>query len=199
MARFDNSYSRFVAMAKLVLPLASLALLATLFLFARSDNTPSTIPFAKVDLETLAREQRLEAPSFVTVTADGSELSFSAELVRPDLSEPDVINAEIIHGQLKFPDFSQIQLSADNGVINGPARLAELSGNVKLTTSSGYTIETDQIATLLDISKIESPGSVVATGPSGDLVAGALEITQNPQTKTYQLVFKNGVKLVYQP
>jgi lipopolysaccharide export system protein LptC len=199
MARFDNSYSKFVAFAKVALPLASLALLATLFLFARGKEIGMSIPYADVDLETLAREQRIEGPSFATVTRDGAQLEISADVVRPDLSTPDVINSTIVRGALRMPDNGSVTLKADDGVIDGPAQIAELSGHVEIETSTGYTITSERIATLLDVSKIESPGSVEATGPAGDLTAGSMEISQDPKTDAYLLVFKNGVKLIYQP
>ncbi|WP_066703319.1 LPS export ABC transporter periplasmic protein LptC [Celeribacter ethanolicus] len=199
MARFDNSYSKFVAFAKVALPLASLVLLATLFLFARGKEIGISIPYADVDLETLAREQRIEGPSFATVTRDGAELEISADVVRPDLSTPDVINSTIVRGALRMPDNGSVTLKADDGVIDGPAQIAELSGHVEIETSTGYTITSERIATLLDVSKIESPGTVEAAGPAGDLTAGSMEISQDPETDAYLLVFKNGVKLIYQP
>ena len=77
MARFDNFHSRLVARAKIFLPLTSLAILATLFLFSRSPDTVSDIPYARVDIESLAREQRLDGPTFATVTEDGAQLEIT--------------------------------------------------------------------------------------------------------------------------
>lgn len=199
MARFDNTYSKFVAFAKIALPLASLVLLATLFLFARDRDTSLSIPYADVDIETLAREQRVEGPSFATVTRDGSELEISADLVRPDLSTQDVINSNKVRGALRMTNKSSVTLQADDGVIDGPSQIAELSGHVEIETSTGYTITSDRVATMLDVSHIESPGSVDATGPAGDLTAGSMVISQDAETEAYLLVFKGGVKLVYQP
>ncbi|WP_321365554.1 LPS export ABC transporter periplasmic protein LptC [uncultured Celeribacter sp.] len=199
MARFDNTYSKFVAFAKIALPLASLVLLATLFLFARDRDTSLSIPYADVDIETLAREQRVEGPSFATVTRDGSELEISADLVRPDLSTKDVINSNKVRGALRMTNKSSVTLQADDGVIDGPSQIAELSGHVEIETSTGYTITSDRVATMLDVSHIESPGSVDATGPAGDLTAGSMVISQDAETEAYLLVFKGGVKLVYQP
>lgn len=199
MARFDNSYSKFVAFAKIVLPLASLAVLATLFLFARGREIGLSIPYAEVDIETLAREQRVEGPSFATVTEDGAELELSAELVRPDLSAQDVVNSATIRGALRLPSHGSVMLKADDGVIDGPSQIAELSGHVEVATSSGYTITSDRVAAMLDTSKIESPGTVEATGPAGELTAGSMEISKDPDEDAYLLVFKDGVSLVYQP
>lgn len=199
MARFDNTYSKFVAFAKIALPLASIAVLATLFLFARDHEIGLSIPYADVDIETLAHEQRVERPSFATVTRDGAELELSAELVRPDLSAKNVVNSSTIHGDLRLPQSGSVSLKADDGVIDSASQIAELSGHVEIETSTGYKITSQRIATLLDVSKIESPGTVDATGPAGDLTAGSMIISQDPETAAYLLVFKGGVKLVYQP
>ncbi|MCA0042079.1 LPS export ABC transporter periplasmic protein LptC [Celeribacter litoreus] len=199
MTRYDNSYSRFVAFAKVVLPLASLAILATLFLFARGRDLGLSIPYAEVDLETLAREQRLEGPAFSTVTADGAELTLSAAVVRPDLSAVNVVNSSDIRGSLRFPESGAVTLAADAGVIDGPSQIAELSGHVNVVTTTGYDINTERVAAQLDVSKIESPGEVNAIGPVGSLTAGSMELSQDTESGNYLLVFKKGVKLVYQP
>ncbi|WP_417250157.1 hypothetical protein [Celeribacter sp.] len=199
MARSDTTHSRFVAAAKLVLPLLSLGLLATLFLFARGQPYEMSIPFARVDLETLAREKRLDGPAFSTVTTDGAEIYLSADKVRPDLSDPDVVNSTAISGSVNLPDGSALTLEATRAVIDGPSRIAELAGDVLMTSSAGYIVSTDSIAAMLDVSRIESSGQVSATGPLGSLDAGHMVVSKDPETDTYLLVFKDGVKLVYQP
>lgn len=185
--------------AKIFLPLASLALLATIFLFARTGDDTPTLPFAQVELEALAREQRLDGPSFATVTEDGAELVLQAERVRPNTQAMDVVNSTAINGQLVMPGSGTVTLEAQNGVIDGTSGVAELSGDVQVTTTTGYTFTTDRVATFLDASKIESPGLVEGTAPFGEISAGSMEISRDIESERYLLVFKQRVKLVYQP
>lgn len=199
MARYDNLHSRLVSKAKILLPLVSLALLATIFLFARDTDTNPSLPYANVDLEKLAHEQRLDGPSFASVTQDGAELTLSATRVRPQASNEGVINSSGISGQLVIPDNGTVILQAQNGTIDNASRIAELSGDVVINTSTGYHLATDHIATRLDLSKIESPGAIRGTAPFGDISAGAMEISQDRDSSRYLLVFKDRVKLVYQP
>jgi len=195
----DDPHSKLVAWAKVVLPLLSLALLVTLFLFIGRRDQTFTIPFARVDLETIAREQRLEAPRFATVTEDGGKLSLSSGLVRPDMASPDVVTSQRIDGELALPDGSSIALRAQDLIVDGIASVAELSGDVTLETSSGYVIETQHIASMLNVSRIESPGTVSATGPVGELTSGSMEISRDAETQNFRLMFNDGVKVVYQP
>ena len=57
-----DRYSRMVTFLKVLLPLAALALLSTLFLISRGINTKATIPFAAHEIEERMRGQQITAP-----------------------------------------------------------------------------------------------------------------------------------------
>ena len=61
MAAATNFHSAIVGWLKILLPLAALMLLSTLFLFARSTAPSDDIPFA--DIDAAAAEQRVSAPA----------------------------------------------------------------------------------------------------------------------------------------
>lgn len=199
MARYDNTHSKFVALAKFVLPLASLGVLATLFLFTRTRDYETQIPYAQVDLETLAREQRLDGPAFSTVTTDGASLELSAQTVRPDLSHEDVVNSRSITGAMDLPESGSVFFEAQNAVLDGPGRIAEFSGGVLIESTTGYRMETERMAAQLDDAHLQTYGHISAESPMGQLEAGSMELSRTPETNDYVMVFKDGVKLVYQP
>jgi len=84
MAQSFATYSRVVAWLKVIFPLSALALLSTLFLFARSIDPEQSIPFADVDVKELAREPRITAPEFSGMTADGAAITISAATAKTD-------------------------------------------------------------------------------------------------------------------
>lgn len=193
-------YSRFVAWAKVLLPLAALALLATLFLIARQIDPDAAIPFAEVDVERFAREARIGAPEFSGVTGDGTVVALTAELARPDPAEPGRIVAERLSAQFDVPDGSRVTAVAGQGAVDGPAQLLELEGEVRVTTSTGYRVETAGLRAALDRTTLASTAPVEAEGPPGRISALAMEMTQdsaNPDV--YVLVFKGAVRLIYDP
>ncbi|HDR29767.1 MAG TPA: hypothetical protein ENN83_14595, partial [Rhodovulum sp.] len=63
MASHDNAYSRFIALAKIVLPLAALGILSTLFLISRDTPSGDDLPYSRVAVDELIREQRIGAPN----------------------------------------------------------------------------------------------------------------------------------------
>jgi lipopolysaccharide export system protein LptC len=199
MAHFNNFHSRLVIRAKILLPLASLALLATLFLFARGSGNLDDLPFARSDIETLAREQRLDGPAFSTVTNDGAELEISAKKIRPDPSNKNVLNSTQVSAELKLLNSATITILANDAVIDGPSEIAELAGSVSIDTSTGYSLNTDRIAAQLNFTNIESPGPVKGEAPAGNISAGSMKISQDTDSGDYLLVFKEHVKLIYQP
>lgn len=197
MASYDNSYSRFVALTKIMLPLAALALLSTLFLFARGSDPTGNLPFSKVEVDQIVREQRLSAPKFSGVTKDGTSVQISADIARPDTTNPQRMTGEGLSALLQLPDSATVEITAPHGTIDAGAGLVTLSGEVLLATSTGYRVTADALTASLEATSVISPKPVVAEGPIGTLNAGSMDLTLNEAA--YHLVFKDRVKLVYDP
>lgn len=199
MATSENLHSKLVAWAKVTLPLLALGLLATLFLFSRKIDPTDAIPYADVDVEERAREPRLTMPTFAGVTSDGSALFIAATEARPD-SATGIGTAMGIEGKLETPDGARVDMLAAKGVLNTEAGVMTLDGGVSLTTSTGYAIKTQTLVAKLDQTSLTSPDAITATTPMGQLQAGEMSLTQDPkQAKSYLLVFKGHVKLLYTP
>ncbi len=200
MAAFDKAYSRFIALAKIVLPLAAVVLLSTLFLISRRIDPTGSVPQAQEDLQKLAREQRITAPHYTGVTADGTAISVKASKAQPSPDTPDKASADALVARLEFPDGTHAEITSDRGVVDPGADQARLSGGVTLRTSAGYRMVTESVTTALSTTRVVAEDGVRASGPLGDLTAGGMEITEGEENRGhYVLVFKGGVKLVYRP
>ncbi len=200
MAVARNPYSRFVAVAKVVLPLAALGLFATLFLLARQIDPSAALPYAEVDVEELAREARIGAPRFAGVTEDGTTVTVSAAAARPDPDAPGRMTADDLSALFESPGGATLAARAKAGAVDDPANRAELSGGVEIATSTGWQLTTEALDIRLDVTEVVSPGPVRATGPAGTLAAGAMAYRQSPEDPArYVVVFTEGVRLVYLP
>jgi lipopolysaccharide export system protein LptC len=94
---------------------------------------------------------------------------------------------------------TQVNLSANLGDFDVGADSADLVGEVIINTSTGYTVTSDRMIALMSQLDVRSPGPVTSVGPVGTLNAGSM-VLSNPQNNgPAQLVFTNGVKLVYVP
>ena len=198
MVQSIATYSRVVAWLKVIFPLSALALLSTLFLFARSIDPEKSIPFAEVDVKELAREPRISSPEFSGMTADGAAITISAVTAKTDPVNLDSASIDRLSAVIQTPDGAEIIAEADEGSIEN-ARIARLSGNIQIETSNGYTIETEELTAELDKTVITSGGAITAEGPIGSVSAGKMTVLLQNNSGTSLLVFKQGVQVLYLP
>ena len=154
---------------------------------------------AEIDVEGLAREPRMTAPTYAGTTDDGAALTLTADEARP-AAEGAAAEAQGLQLDLLTPDGASTNLRAATAVMDDTTGEIVLSGGVTVVTSTGYRLETAELAAKLDRSGLESRAPVTATGPAGDISAARVTLRQDNLTPgTYLLVFNGGVRLVYRP
>ena len=199
MALSDNLYSRVVAWMKIILPLAALGILSTLFLISRTIDPTESIPVAQIDLEQRAQELGATNPSFAGVTDSGDQVTFQSVRARPDPADPEHLLATDVTARLNLTSGTIVDITSDNADMHQTEMTATLDGNVHINTTTGYVMTTDTLWTRMDQLYAETPGRVEGTGPPGDLTAGKMLLTTNPENGQAELLFTEGVKLVYIP
>lgn len=200
MAHHDNTYSRFVAWLKVLLPVIALILLSSMFLISRSIDPSRAITYAKIDVEELANNQRITGPKFSGVTRDGAAISFSAETAELDADNPEIYIATELQAQIAIPDGSVVDIWSGLALVDGDQDELMLYDGVSLMTSTNYSIQTEGLRASMDTTWIESIGPITAQGPIGQFNAGHMIISQqDDDSGTYLLVFNEGVKMVYVP
>lgn len=197
MKRPDNLHSQLVGWAKIILPLCALALLSTLFLFSRDTGEPSEATITRV--EAIAREQRLSAPEFSGVTDEGAIIVLSAKTARPGDAGPDTVSIDEIRMKLDYPDGSDVEVNASQGQIDGRAQIAHLFGLARVETSNGYAMETNGLTANLETGVIFSDGLLEIRAPFGTLTAGNVTFQTSDEASGQQILFTNGVRLLYMP
>lgn len=197
---FDNFYSRLVSWLKVLLPLTALAILSTLFLLSRGVDTTGIIPYADVDVEGLTRDQRVTAPEFSGVTADGSAITIRAEQARPDPDRFSRLTADAINAHVDLAAGEVLEITARTGIIDTEARQMEVSGGTLLEYSAGYVVETEGLTAWFETGAMQSYGPVTALAPIGRLEAGSMALSpSNIPGLPPRLTFTDGVKLIYEP
>jgi len=199
MGGYDNAYSRFIALAKIVLPLAALGILSTVFLVSR-ENTRQVSEVPRSDVDVLLREQRLSAPNYAGVTSDGTAIAMTADSAQRDPETEGRMIAEPVRARLDLPDGSQVDIASRRGTLDRGESRVVLEGDARLVTSTGYSLASERLTASLDRTDIASDVPVTGHGPPGHLKAGSMRLREDPETPgQYLLVFKGGVKLIYDP
>lgn len=197
MKAYDNFHSQLVGWSKIILPLVALGLLSTLFLFARASTDTSNIPFAEI--RELAREQRISGPQFSGVTDNGSIIAIGAQSAQPASDKPDTVNITALSLEVTAADGSDIKITAIEGEINGANKVARLLGLARLETSNGYTMETNGLTADLTSGVIQSDGALEIRAPYGRITAGKVTFQASKDNTGQQMLFTQGVKLIYTP
>ena len=195
MAPVEDGWSRFVALAKVLLPLLALMLLSVLFLFARRPDPEPDLPYAEA--EALAAEPRIVGPSYAGTARNGAVISLRAEEIAPIAGRDGAFRATALRGEVAMPDGRQVELQSGGAEFDEAARAARLSGLSRVVTSDGYEIEARAVEADLDAGVITVPGPLEARAPFGELTAGGLRL-EDAQSGA-GLVFTGGVRLLYDP
>ncbi|WP_322893272.1 MULTISPECIES: LPS export ABC transporter periplasmic protein LptC [unclassified Yoonia] len=193
----DNLYSQWVGWAKILLPLCAIALLSTLFLFARNPSDATDIPMAQV--ADLARDQQMTAPEFSGITDTGAVVVVSARSARPAEERPDAASVTDLRVRMDNPDGSRLEMTGVTGELDGRVRSARFTGLVRLNTSTGYVMETSAMTVMIDNGTAMSDGFVEIRAPMGNLTAGQVTFRADGSNRGQQMLFTGGVRLIYQP
>lgn len=199
MAMRVDTYSRMIAWLKVILPLAALGLLSTLFLLSRSINPTSTIPFADTEIEERLRTQQITGPKFSGTTDAGDKVSITASVVRPASGETRHPEAEDLRAKIDLTKGGQITLRSNFGELTPAGDIVVFRDAVVITDSQGLEVHTEHLHALLSRIEAETEGAVTATGPIGTLDAGRMQLTSDADGQNVRMVFTNGVKLIYDP
>lgn len=202
MASMDRAdkYSRLVLWLKVTLPLVALVILSTLFFIAETLDPESAIPYAEVDVDRILREKGMTRPAFGGVTSKGVRVSIAASSVKPVSPGGASYLGETLSAVIVMPGSGQIEVSSPKGTIESKLGLTILSDGAVLKSTTGYVVETQEIVASLRDASVFAKETVNATGPAGQLTAGAMELrTQTNGAESYLLVFKDGVQLLYDP
>ena len=197
MASYDNFHSQLVVWTKIILPIGAIALLSTLFLFARGTNNSGEIPFA--DIDAIARDQQISEPQFSGVAADGSIIEITAKAAKPQQGSLGTLSISEPLLTLNAVDGTSLTIRAGEGILDNATQRAELTGFARLDTSSGYSMETGGLIAALNTGEITSTGPLAIRAPFGAIDAGRVSFTVTEDGTGQQMRFTEGVTLVYDP
>ena len=183
-----DGWTRFVAAMKVALPLGAVALLSSLFLVAsRPGAEGGGAAFAEAEA---VGEERVGAPRFAGVTADGDTVALTAATARPDPAAPGALSAETVEA-LVDSGGRTLTLRAPAARIAGDVLTVE--GGVRIGTSDGWMVVAPRVTAALDRTEVVAAGPLTGTGPAGTVIAGALLMTAD------RLVLSGGVRVLYDP
>ncbi|WP_037313105.1 LPS export ABC transporter periplasmic protein LptC [Ruegeria halocynthiae] len=193
-----DSHSRMVQFLKVLLPLAAILLLATVFLLSRSIETNVSVPFTQRDIEERLADQVVTLPNYLGTTRKGESIQIEATRAAQG-TENAVPTAADFQGRMGLSDGGMITLDSNSGMIRPDKNTATFVGDVVITTTDGIEVTTDLLNTALDEIRGDTPGQVNGTGIIGDFTAGRMTFGTEKNDGPVHILFTDGVKLIYEP
>ena len=193
-----DGHSRMVQFLKVLLPLAAIVLLSTVFLLSRSIETSVSVPFTQKDIDERLADQVVTQPHYLGTTRKGEEVQIQAAQATQGREGSLPTTAEF-RGRLGLLNGGVITMDSNSGMIRPDKNSATFVGDVLITTTDGIQVRTDLLNTFLDEIRGDTPGQVDGTGIIGDFSAGRMTFGTEKKDGPVHILFTDGVKLVYEP
>ncbi|WP_170583010.1 LPS export ABC transporter periplasmic protein LptC [Ruegeria arenilitoris] len=193
-----DRYSRMVQFLKVLLPLAAVLLLSTVFLLSRSIETNVSGPFSQEDIDERLEGQLVTRPNYRGTTRKGEDVQIEAVRASQGTADSDPRATEF-RGRFGLLNGGVITLDSNSGSIRPDKATATFTGDVVITTTDGIRVTTDLLNTSLDEIRGDTPGQVQGTGPIGNFSAGRMTFGAEKDGGPVHILFTDGVKLLYEP
>jgi lipopolysaccharide export system protein LptC len=193
-----DSYSGFVQVAKVMLPIAAVGLIALVILWPhlRTEDLRFRIGFAAIQAN-VDGDPNLLNPRYVGTDDDNQPYAVTADIAKKlDGEGVDVrIGLELPKADITLKDGSWLVLTAENGVYARRDKTLDLVGSVNLFHDSGYEFRTEKATVDLSQGVAHGDVPVKGQGPFGTLDAEGFRLLNKGRT----ILFTGKSKMLLQP
>lgn len=188
----NRSYSSFVRMMRLVLPLTALAIIAVLFTWSNMKEDLVIPPSDPSRTPSSIGKNELVNPRFESKDEKGQPYTITARLAVQSERNDELIILEKPVADMALNSGNWIAIEADQGAYRQDKNRLLLQGNVKMFHDGGYQLDTDKLHVDFKHELAWSEEPVYAQGPAGTLEARGMRVDSARDT----LIFNGPAKLV---
>ena len=194
---FGDSYSAFVVWIKTLLPILALGMLSTIFLFSGKVDVTQSLPYAKLNIAEIVREQRITKPYFSGVSYNDTEITLSAAYASSDTQNADILNITDLSIILTSEHAKTVRITAGLGTLDATKQKVTVSKDVYLTAMPDFWLKTNSLT--IDLKQGVATADTVFQSITalGTIDAGNMLVKMI--TNDQQIIFTNGVRLIYYP
>lgn len=168
-----RTYSRFVGLMKVVLPLVAVGLLGAVLVWP-SIESRRDIAISYSDVEIRADGLEMVAPVLTGADDKGRPYVLTAKGATADGLEPTVVSLQEIEADLALEDGKPVRVLAATGLYRLKEETLALGGGVTVTLADGHVVKLESV--LLDLAKgtASSDKRVLGSGPTGEIEADSM-------------------------
>ena len=179
----SRRYSRFVSLAKRVLPAVAAALLLLVAVWPRIEDAIEhvRISLPRLDLRE-AKDLRMVAARYSGIDKQSRPYVVTAEVARQNPNADDIISLEGPKGDLTTTNGSWFEVTAYTGLYQPQTQHLDLFGNVQLFQDKGNEFHTDSAHINMGSGDADGQDPVDGQGPFGHITSEGFRLVNNGET-----------------
>jgi lipopolysaccharide export system protein LptC len=188
-----NSYSNFVALMKVTLPVVAVMLVGLIVFWNKIVPNPRLLApdFSSIAPE-FAQNLAMVNPRFDGIDKEGRPYSLTAAEALQTSTDANEIDLLQPSGDMTLPDGTWLSLSADRGLYRRKEELLDLAGNVSFFHDEGFELRSPDALVNFGAGIASGGSGVEGQGPAGTLAAEGFEFRDEGMT----ILFRGESQLV---
>ncbi|MBY0292524.1 MAG: LPS export ABC transporter periplasmic protein LptC [Alphaproteobacteria bacterium] len=179
---FSTGYSRYVSLMKVILPTGILLSVGFAigwpYLLSVGKEALSLIDSSLPEI----RENRMIRPHYLSTDEKGQVFHVDADWAKQQTNNLANLTSPI--GSMTTIEGQTFNLKAKEGVYDSQTKILNLEGDVILTSTDGYLVQTEKARVTFDNKIIEGDHYVEGKGPSGEIMAqDGFRVENQPEGK----------------
>ncbi|OJW50617.1 MAG: hypothetical protein BGO67_05965 [Alphaproteobacteria bacterium 41-28] len=163
-----KSYSRYVSLMKVVLPVGILLsvgfVVAWPYILSLGNEEVAIIDASQPEI----RENRMVHPHYLSTDNKGQPFHVNAEWAKEQTENlANLVNPE---SSMTMEDGQTFNVEAKEGHYDKKTKVLNLKGGVKLTSTEGYLVKTEQAEVAIEKKVIEGSSYIEGEGPTGKIM-----------------------------
>jgi lipopolysaccharide export system protein LptC len=187
-------HSRRVRILRLAMPAGLLVAAALVLVAARLDplRMLAKLPVDFGSLVVSGTKITMQQPRLSGFTRDSRPYELTAQAAAQDITKPDTIELQGIHGTGKMQDESTLDLTARSGIYDTKTEMLSLRQDVVLTSSTGLQAFLSEALVDAHAGNVVSDKPVEVKLPQGTISANRLEVSDSGAV----ISFQSGVTMI---
>jgi len=194
----SGSYSRFVSIMKIALPLGALALFATVLIYSGVFDSHDRLDISFREISSINNDLRMVSPRIAGLDSTGRPYLITADTATQAQDRPSLVALDNIQADLKMTeDANWLSLAATSGQLDTEHEQLNLAQKVDLYSSWGYEFHGTSAAIDFRKGTLASKEPVEGHGPLGTLRADSM--TADNATQTLRFMGRVKVRIYEKP
>lgn len=191
----NAGYSRLVGWLKVILPVAAVAIVISMFAYSALLDFGENTTFTVSEIERSGNELKMSQPRLTFLDKKEQEFVVTAATATQIGDRPNVWFLNSIVADMKPVDGGWMQLLSTEGELDSDAELMDLSGVIQVYTHDGYEMHATTANVNFGTGAVISKTPVQGKGPRAKLSAESMEIDESGDI----LHFEGNVRLTIEP